>query len=48
MLPWNNLLLEKESGQYKDRISKKRKMKYEDDKSRSDFPEIGCLVILGD
>ena len=43
---WNNLLLEKESGQYKDRISKKRKMKYEDDKSRSDFPEIGCLVIV--
>jgi putative phage-type endonuclease len=39
---WNNLLLEKESGQYKDRISKKRKMKYEDDKSRSDFPEIAA------
>ena len=41
---WNNLLEEKETGKYKDRIKKKRKLKIEDEKERSDFPVPGCLI----
>tara|TARA_Y100000741_G_scaffold364431_1_gene355427 strand:- start:3169 stop:4506 length:1338 start_codon:yes stop_codon:yes gene_type:complete len=41
---WNNLVEERESGKYKERISKKRKMKLEDAKSKSDFPTGGCLI----
>ena len=41
---WNNLVEERESGAYKDRIKKKRKLALEDAKSRSDFPMGGCLI----
>lgn len=41
---WNNLLEEKETGKYKERIKKKRKLQIEDEKSKSDFPEKGCLI----
>ena len=43
---WNNLIEERESGSYKERLTKKRKMKFEDDKSRSDFPNSGCLINI--
>jgi len=43
---WNNLIEEKESGSYSERISKKQKMKYEEDKEKSDFPKAGCLISL--
>jgi len=43
---WNNLIEEKESGIYVDRISKRQKMKYEEDKEKSDFPNVGCLIKL--
>ena len=43
---WNNLIEERESGLYKERLSKKRKMKFDDDKSRSDFPNGGCLINI--
>ena len=43
---WNNLIEEKESGAYVERISKKQKMKYEEDKEKSDFPKVGCLINL--
>lgn len=43
---WNQLVYERDSGLYKERISKKRKLKLEDEKSRSDFPEIGCLINI--
>ena len=43
---WNNLIEEKESGTYVDRISKKQRMKYEEDKEKSDFPNVGCLIKL--
>lgn len=43
---WNNLIDEKESGAYVERISKKQKMKYEEDKEKSDFPKVGCLINL--
>ena len=43
---WKNLIEERESGLYKERISKKRKMKYEDEKLRGDFPNSGCLINL--
>ena len=43
---WNNLIEEKESGTYVERISKKQKMKYEEAKEKSDFPKMGCLINL--
>jgi putative phage-type endonuclease len=43
---WTNLIEEKEAGTYVDRISKKRKMKYEEDKEKSDFPRLGCLIKM--
>jgi putative phage-type endonuclease len=43
---WTNLIEEKEAGTYVDRISKKRKMKYEEDKEKSDFPKLGCLIKM--
>jgi putative phage-type endonuclease len=41
---WNNLVKERESGEYKERIKKKRKLALEDAKSKSDFPMGGCLI----
>ena len=41
---WNNLVNERDSGEYKTRLSKKQKMKYEHDKLTSDFPIHGCLL----
>ena len=43
---WNNLVYERESGIYKERLKKKRKLDYIDNKSRSDFPNSGCLIKL--
>ena len=43
---WNTLIKEREDGSYKDRYSKKRKLKMEDEKSKSDFPKPGCLIKL--
>jgi len=43
---WNMLVKEREDGSYKDRYSKKRKLKMEDEKSKSDFPKPGCLIKL--
>jgi len=43
---WTNLIEEKEAGTYVDRISKKQKMKYEEDKEKSDFPKLGCLIKM--
>ena len=43
---WTNLVNEKESGTYVERISKKQKMKYEETKEKSDFPNVGCLIHL--
>ena len=41
---WNNLVHERKSGEYKTRLSKKQKMRYEHDKLHSDFPLPGCLL----
>lgn len=41
---WNNLVEERESGVWKERISKKRKLALADAKSKSDFPKGGCLI----
>tara|TARA_B110000444_G_scaffold80834_1_gene76404 strand:+ start:4117 stop:5466 length:1350 start_codon:yes stop_codon:yes gene_type:complete len=41
---WKNLVDERESGKYKERIKKKRKLSLDDAKSRSDFPTGGCLI----
>ena len=41
---WKNLVEERESGKYKERIKKKRKLSLGDAKSRSDFPMGGCLI----
>jgi len=43
---WTNLIEEKESGSYSERISKKQKMKYEENKEQSDFPKAGCLINM--
>jgi putative phage-type endonuclease len=43
---WNNLVSERESGAYKARIKKKRKLEIADTKSKSDFPNSGCLINL--
>tara|TARA_B110001452_G_scaffold267590_1_gene278281 strand:- start:5537 stop:7024 length:1488 start_codon:yes stop_codon:yes gene_type:complete len=41
---WENLMYEKETEKYKDRISKKRKAEILNDKAKSDFPKSGCLI----
>tara|TARA_B100000780_G_scaffold269872_1_gene229111 strand:- start:3125 stop:4426 length:1302 start_codon:yes stop_codon:yes gene_type:complete len=41
---WKNLVEERESGVWKERISKKRKLALADAKSKSDFPKGGCLI----
>ena len=41
---WENLLEERETGAYKERIKKKRKLSLEDAKNKSDFPKGGCLI----
>ena len=43
---WDTLVEERETGKYKERISKKRKLQIEHDKSRSDFPNSGCLIDM--
>jgi hypothetical protein len=43
---WNNLVQERDSGDYKLRLSKKQKMKSEHEKMISDFPSAGCLLKL--
>ena len=43
---WNNLTRERESGEYKERIKKKRKLQIEDEKAKSDFPKGGCLINI--
>jgi putative phage-type endonuclease len=41
---WNNLVVERDSGAYKERLSTKQKLKREHDKIVSDFPSSGCLL----
>ena len=41
---WNNLVKERDSGEYKVRLSKKQKQKREHEKMTSDFPSSGCLL----
>jgi putative phage-type endonuclease len=41
---WNNLVVERDSGAYKERLSAKQKLKREHDKIVSDFPSSGCLL----
>jgi putative phage-type endonuclease len=41
---WNNLVVERDSGAYKERLSAKQKFKREHDKIVSDFPSSGCLL----
>jgi putative phage-type endonuclease len=41
---WNNLVYERDTGIYRERIKKKRKLELEDAKSKSDFPVPGCLI----
>jgi putative phage-type endonuclease len=41
---WNNLVAERDSGAYKERLSAKQKLKREHDKIVSDFPSCGCLL----
>jgi putative phage-type endonuclease len=41
---WNNLVVERDSGTYKERLSTKQKLKREHDKIVSDFPSSGCLL----
>ena len=43
---WNNLLEEKESGKYKERIKNKRKLEQEDNKMRLGFSSGGCLIDI--
>ena len=43
---WNNLVKERETGEYKERIKKKRKLQIDDAKSKSDFPNSGCLINI--
>jgi len=45
---WKNLLEERESGKYKERIKKKRKLDNDDVKSYMGFSEKGCLLNLQD
>ena len=41
---WYNLVNERDSGEYKERIKKKRKLQIDDAKQKSDFPSGGCLI----
>ena len=41
---WNNLVVERDSGAYKERLSAKQKLKRQHDKIVSDFPSSGCLL----
>jgi len=41
---WNNLVMERDSGAYKERLSVKQKLKRDHDKMVSDFPSSGCLL----
>jgi putative phage-type endonuclease len=41
---WNNLVVERDSGDYKTRLTSKQKLKREHDKLTSDFPANGCLI----
>jgi putative phage-type endonuclease len=41
---WNNLVEERETGKYKDRIKKKRRLELEDNRVRNGFPGNGCLI----
>jgi putative phage-type endonuclease len=41
---WSNLVVERDSGTYKERLSAKQKLKREHDKIVSDFPSSGCLL----
>jgi putative phage-type endonuclease len=41
---WNNLVVERDSGAYKERLSVKQKLKRDHDKMVSDFPSSGCLL----
>ena len=41
---WNNLVLERDSGDYKNRFNTKQKFKRDHDKMMSDFPNKGCLI----
>tara|TARA_Y100000389_G_scaffold152744_1_gene152805 strand:- start:9 stop:1478 length:1470 start_codon:yes stop_codon:yes gene_type:complete len=43
---WNNLLEEKASGKYKERIKKKRKLQSDDNKIRLGFSSGGCLIDM--
>ena len=43
---WNNLVKERDSGEYKARLSTKQKLKREHDKITSDFPTSGCLLKI--
>ena len=41
---WDNLVYERDTGKYKERIRQKRKLEIADVKSKSDFPNSGCLI----
>ena len=43
---WNNLLEEKHTEKYKDRIKKKRKLEREDNRVRNGFSQQGCLIDI--
>jgi putative phage-type endonuclease len=43
---WNNLVVERDSGKYKERLSTKQKLKRDHDKLTSDFPTSGCLLKI--
>jgi len=43
---WNNLVKERDSGEYKARLSTKQKLKRDHDKLTSDFPTVGCLLKI--
>lgn len=43
---WNNLVAERDSGEYKARLSTKQKLKRDHDKITSDFPSTGCLLKI--
>ena len=43
---WNNLVYERESGIYEERVNNKKKLKIKHEKSKSDFPQQGCLINI--
>ena len=43
---WNNLVQERDSGDYKQRLTTKQKLKRDHDKLTSDFPSNGCLINI--